>query len=358
MNKIKYNKDNHRNTELGWIPEDWTSPKLDEVFTFLNNASFTREQLNYNDVESVQYIHYGDIHATYRKQILDFEIENRIPKLNENILIPRNIDFLNDGDVIIADASEDYEGVGEATEIYNLKNLKAISGLHTFAIRDRGNSTAKGFRSYIFKNPTVKNSLKILATGSKVYGISKKNLAKLKLALPSLPEQQKIAQILSTWDKAIAQQEQLIAQKKQLKKGMMQQLLTAKLRFPGFVGEWEMVKMGTICKLQGGYAFESSQYKKNGIPIIRISNISNKNNYIELKEVIYYEKIENDSNFILKNGDLLIAMSGATIGKSSIYNLNEIGYLNQRVGKFNPVGSKIDYQFLIQFVFSNKFKEK
>jgi type I restriction enzyme S subunit len=130
MNKIKYNKDNHRNTELGWIPEDWTSPKLDEVFTFLNNASFTREQLNYNDVESVQYIHYGDIHATYRKQILDFEIENRIPKLNENILIPRNIDFLNDGDVIIADASEDYEGVGEATEIYNLKNLKAISGLH------------------------------------------------------------------------------------------------------------------------------------------------------------------------------------------------------------------------------------
>jgi type I restriction enzyme S subunit len=139
---------------------------------------------------------------------------------------------------------------------------------------------------------------------------------------------------------------------------MMQQLLTAKLRFPGFVGEWEMVKMGTICKLQGGYAFESSQYKKNGIPIIRISNISNKNNYIELKEVIYYEKIENDSNFILKNGDLLIAMSGATIGKSSIYNLNEIGYLNQRVGKFNPVGSKIDYQFLIQFVFSNKFKEK
>ncbi|MGI9593152.1 MAG: restriction endonuclease subunit S, partial [Patiriisocius sp.] len=249
-----------QDAKLGVIPDGWTTPKISEVFQFINTTSFSRNQLNYDGDNELFYIHYGDIHATYKKPLLDFEIENNIPRLNSDVELPSSIQYLKDGDVIIADASEDYEGVGEAIEMKNLNGKKVISGLHTFALRDLKNKTVPGFRTYIFKNPNVKKALKTIATGSKVYGISKSNVQKFNIVLPPLPEQQKIAQILSTWDVAINKQEALIAQKQEQKKGLMQQLLTGKKRLSGFTDEWEEVRLGDISKSFSG-GTPSSQNK-------------------------------------------------------------------------------------------------
>lgn len=245
-------KEGYKKTKLGWIPEDWETPRIDEVFDFLSTNSLSRNQLNYEEEEGVYNIHYGDIHATYKRPILDFENESRVPKINKEIAISQNSDFLKDGDLVVADASEDYEGVGEAIELKNVNERKVISGLHTFAFRDKTNKTAEGFRVYIFRNPLVKKALKTIATGSKVYGISKGNLQKFKIVLPTLPEQQKIATILSTWDSAIAKQEQLISAKHEFKKGLMQLLLTGKKRFEGFEGEWEEIKIGQYSTMYSG----------------------------------------------------------------------------------------------------------
>ncbi|MBO6515218.1 MAG: restriction endonuclease subunit S [Bacteroidia bacterium] len=70
-----------------------------------------------------------------------------------------------------------------------------------------------------------------------------KDLGKFEIPYPSLKEQSKIAEILSTWDEAIEQTQKLIEQLKQRKKGLMQQLLTGKKRLKGFSGEWGSVKM-------------------------------------------------------------------------------------------------------------------
>jgi type I restriction enzyme S subunit len=98
--------------------------------------------------------------------------------------------------------------------------------------------------------------LQILGIGSTVSGISLKDLRKLPIPLPPLPEQKKIAEILSTWDQAIEKLEKLIALKEKRKKGLMQQLLTGKKRLPGFgkpvekngdVPEgWERVKLRDV----------------------------------------------------------------------------------------------------------------
>lgn len=247
-----FKREGYKKTKLGWIPEDWETPRIDEVFDFLSTNSFSRNQLNYEEEEGVYNIHYGDIHATYERPILDFEIQNRVPKINKGIAISDNADYLKDGDLVIADASEDYEGVGEAIELKNVNERKVISGLHTFAFRDKTNKTSEGFRVYIFRNPLVKKALKTIATGSKVYGISKGNLQKFKIVLPTLPEQQKIATILSTWDRAIAKQEQLIIAKQEFKKGLMQLLLTGKKRFEEFEGEWELKFLSDIMTIGNG----------------------------------------------------------------------------------------------------------
>lgn len=66
------------------------------------------------------------------------------------------------------------------------------------------------------------------------------------IPFPTVPEQQKIASILSTWDKAIELKEQLIEEKKKQKSGLMQKLLTGKVRLPGFEGEWEKIKFSKV----------------------------------------------------------------------------------------------------------------
>lgn len=137
----------------------------------------------------------------------------------------------------------------------------------------------------------------------------------------------------------------------------MQKLLTGETRLPGFHGEWEEVKLGEVLDIQGGYAFKSKEYlKKGGIPIIRISNIQ-RNIDIE-NDIVYYNKLDIDKKFLVEDKDLLIAMSGATTGKTAVYRYNNYAYLNQRVGKFVPNRSKLANEYLIQIVNTKIFAGK
>lgn len=129
------------------------------------------------------------------------------------------------------------------------------------------------------------------------------------------------------------------------------------LRFPEFQndGEWILTPVGKYYKVQGGFAFRSSEFKKSGTPIIRISNIPNEGIYIDISNSVYYDRIENEVNFLISKGDLLIAMSGATTGKTAVYNQIGKAYLNQRVGLFKSTNSHNYYPFICQWVKSNYF---
>ena len=103
------------------------------------------------------------------------------------------------------------------------------------------------FLIHIFKTNTffkqVKNDL-----GATINSINNSNLLNFKIPLPPLDEQEKIAEILSTWDEAINLTINLIESKKQFKKALMQNLLTAKIRFPEFQDEWEEIRLSEICR--------------------------------------------------------------------------------------------------------------
>lgn len=129
------------------------------------------------------------------------------------------------------------------------------------------------------------------------------------------------------------------------------------LRFPEFQndGEWELTPVGKYYKVQGGFAFRSSEFKKSGIPIIRISNIPNDGIHIDTNNCVYYDRIANEDNSLISKGDLLIAMSGATTGKTAIYNQDGEAYLNQRVGLFRSINNQNYYPFICQWVKSDYF---
>ena len=92
---------------------------------------------------------------------------------------------------------------------------------------------------------------------------------------------------------------------------------------------WSLCRIGDVCSFENGYAFSSHDYKESGVPLIRISNIAD--NQIDIEQCVYIQGPVNE-RFIVKKGDLLIALSGATTGKMGVYNLDTKAYLNQRVG--------------------------
>ncbi|MCB4758782.1 MAG: restriction endonuclease subunit S [Sulfurovum sp.] len=230
MGKVR---EGYKWTKVGVIPEDWDVVKVNDVFIFIKTYSNSRADLsNQGDIE---YLHYGDIHTKY-KYHLDLNL-NSLPKISSE-KIKGNIEYVKDGDIFIADASEDYADIGKSIEAINVNNKKIISGLHTFLLRDKNNNFTSKYKGFIFYNENVSKNIKKIATGISVLGISKTNLGKLLIPLPPLKEQQKIAQILSTWDDAISKQEELIVAKERLKKGLMQRWIIS--------DQWEMIKLDEI----------------------------------------------------------------------------------------------------------------
>jgi type I restriction enzyme S subunit len=105
---------------------------------------------------------------------------------------------------------------------------------------------------------------------------------------------------------------------------------------------WVWVRLGDICKVQGGYAFKSKDYKNEGIPVLRISNI--KNNSVQFdEETVYVDRKLKEfyADFLLRKGDIVIALSGATTGKYGIYKREDEAFLNQRVGRLKFIGQNL-----------------
>lgn len=115
--------------------------------------------------------------------------------------------------------------------------------------------------------------------GLAIKGITKESLADILFLLPPLSEQEKIAGILGTWDEAIEKLSDLIEQKKLLKKGLMQKLLTGKTRLPGFTQPWKEVKLEEVIKenkvvIEKGKTLTSENIIEGNIPVIAGGKIS------------------------------------------------------------------------------------
>lgn len=208
----------------GELKNGWTLATYGEVFDFMSTAAYSRANLGDT---GCGYIHYGDIHTLWDNHI---ELnKTNLPKINLEMAKPYTL--LKNGDVIMADASENYDGVGKSIEIKGVEDIIVISGLHTFLLRDKKERFVNGFRGYIHQISIVKRQLNQLATGLKVYGVSKNNLKKIEIPVPPQGEQVKITKTLEDMDSEILAIESKLRKTKQLKKGMMQSLLTGKIRF-------------------------------------------------------------------------------------------------------------------------------
>ena len=105
-------------------------------------------------------------------------------------------------------------------------------------------------------------------------------------------------------------------------------------------------KLGDYATVSGGYAFKSEHFQKNGVPIIRISNI-NDGEVVADNDVCYSKNFwDENAAFRVQKNDILMAMSGATTGKIGIYKATEPLLLNQRVAMIRCIENKATPLFL------------
>ena len=203
------------------------------------------------------------------------------------------------------------------------------------------NSDAKGFVLNVLKSEIFLSKLYSLPGGTKQANLSATQIREISVLIPPLPEQQKIAKILSTWDKAISMTERLIDNSTQQKKALMQQLLTGKKRLlddegQRFEGEWEEVSIGSTSKcFSGGTPSRTKdEYYNGNIPWITSGKLNDR--YVDsVNEYITELGLQNSSAKIVKNGSILVAMYGATAGKVALNTLDG-ATVNQAVLALEP----------------------
>ena len=204
---------------------EWETFVFGDLFDFISNNAFTRAQLS--DSGKVKNIHYGDILTKFGAYIS--ADSNEIPYIEREIDLSRFAEksYLQSGDIVIADTAED-ETVGKALEVINVE-CPVLAGQHTLLCRPKVRFSEK-FLGYYLNTACYHDQLLPFIVGTKVSSISKASVAQTRLAMPKYEEQQAISCILSDMDDDITELEKKLAKYRQVKQGMMQQLLTGKIR--------------------------------------------------------------------------------------------------------------------------------
>lgn len=324
---------------------EWKVVRLGEIAHFFKGKGISKAEVS--DTGTTPCIRYGELYTYYKEIVRD--VKSYMDISTDNLVLSKA------NDVIIPSSGETKEDISTASCI--IEDGIALGG-DINIIRSSANGI---FLSYYLNN-AKKNDIAKIAQGISIIHLYNEQLQNLSIALPSLPEQQKIASFLTSLDELISAHTQKLEALKSHKKGLMQQLFpangekTPKLRFPEFKndGEWEEVRLGEIGTLKNGYAFKSDSYKESGVyKIITISNV--KNGYLDLSKYNTIDKIPSDisDHQILNIEDILISMTG-NVGRVCMVSETDC-LLNQRVGIFQ-VYEGINKYFIFSILNSPSFE--
>ena len=249
--------------------------------------------------------------------------------------------LLHPGDIIISARGT----VGEVAQI----GKTAAFNQSCYGLRATGGYSSD-YLYYMLKYQV--RYLKSVANGAVFDTIVVKTFDRMKASVPDLPTQARIADILSAYDDLIENNNRRIALLEKAAQELYKEWFV-RFRFPGYETAkfenglptgWEIKKIGDIARIKSGYAFKSEWWSDEGVPVIKIKDIQNTTiDFSDLSRVSEVHALL-AKQFFVTEGDLLIAMTGATIGKLALVPFSsERLVVNQRVGKFflgdNPVST-------------------
>lgn len=290
----------YRQTEVGVIPEEWEVEVVGEAFEIRNQLRLPISQA-VRERMSGSYPYYGP--TSVQGWINEYRVEGEHALIGE------------DGDHFLK--WRDQAMTLLVTGKFNVNN-------HAHIVRGTKNLTAWFF--WFFANRDISSYLTRQGAGR--YKLTKATLQKLPCALPPFPEQRAIASALSDVDELLGGLDRLIAKKRDLKQAAMQQLLTGQTRLPGFHGEWEVKRLGSLLRFQVGFPFSSSFFNEKGEGIRLV-----KNRDLKSDDQMFHYNGKYEEVFVVRDGDVLVGMDGDFL--PCRWNKGR-ALLNQRVGRIVP----------------------
>lgn len=286
-------------------PEGWEVKLLGDIGYFSKGQGINRDNMHSGAIPCIRY---GEIYTHHN---------NYIKKFYSHISIEVSKDSrkLRTGELLFAASGETKEDIGKCVAFIDNCEAYAGSDIIIFTPETDINSL---FLGYYLNSEYVKHQKSSKGQGDAIVHILAHSLAEITILLPPLPEQRRIAEVLSDTDTYITTLEQLIVKKEAVKQGVMQELLTGKRRLPGFKGEWveKMIDYYGIFISGSGFPVIYQNQKKEIYPFYKVGDFNNiDNEYIMITANNY---ISQATASILKCpivpcGSIIFAKIGAAI---------------------------------------------
>jgi len=302
------NRSGYKKTKVGWIPEDWECVRLGRVF----------ERRNARGTEGIPVFSVTQDRGLIGRDVLDRRVETKLSPEDSLLVEPGDIAY---------NMMRMWQGAVDVC-----REPCVVSPAYVVC-RPRVDRASSTFMLLFFKSP-----IGLYKLWSYSYGLVDdrlrlyfKDFRLVPAPLPSLLEQNAIAGVLECWDNAIRNYEKKIEKKRNIKKGLMQRLLSGKQRLPGFSGEWKDVELGTLGVTYPGLAGKTQHDFGGGKPFIPYMNIySNSSVCVNALGYVIVEEGERQNK--VQYGDLFFTTSSETpeeVGVSSVLlnNMEEL-YLN------------------------------
>ncbi len=352
----------YKSTDIGEIPKDWEVVPAVEVCN-----GTTQHFLDGDWVLSKDMDENGDIRLVQLGNIGEGKfIDDSKRWISQEKLRELGCKLLRTGDILVSRMADP---VARSCILPNLP-YQSITAVDVAVIRPNAHVFDTNFVNNLFNSKIVRSQAYSFSAGATRPRISRSNLERIQLPKPPLGEQSKVASILLTIDAMIQKTDEIISKTQQLKKGLMQQLLTKGIGHTKFkkaeIGEipeeWKVVRLGELVDVLNGRFFPSEHYTDNGIKLLRPGNL-HEEGFIDWNQgntrYLPVEYASSAKEWIVRGNEIVINLTAQSLeeeflGRACITSEDEYCLLNQRIARFTP--RNIDPVFLFWVMKSGVFR--
>lgn len=346
-------KEGYKKTELGWIPDEWEIKQLKNLGESIIGLTYSPDNLV--DEEGTLVLRSSNIKGN-RLSFNDNKYVNK--KIPDKLITKEN-------DILVCSRNGSKDLIGKCALIDKNSVGNSFGAFMTIYRGEYNQFLFQVFNSFMLKRQIYNN------LGATINQITTDNLNKFKVPFPPLKEQQKIAEILSTVDTQIDDTDKLIEKTKELKKGLMQRLLTKGIGHTEFkiteVGEipveWEIITVGKLVTLLKSGLSRSLKEENVGVPCIRSNNI--KEDKLVLNDLKYWYNMDDKGakieDYILDEGDIIVNFinSISQIGKGCIFNKNDFRTIyTTNLLRIKVDNSKIINTFFYYYIQTERYRKE
>lgn len=326
-----YKETSFQQTPVGEIPQDWEVRELDSL---------------------------AEIYDSKRIPLSKMERKNKkgpYPYCGANGIIDYLDDYIFDGEYVLL--AEDGGAYGKFENTAYLMGGKFWVNNHAHILKTIEGKASNQFLKTMFDFL----DLNFYIVGSTRKKLNQERMRKIKIPTPPLPEQRAVVGVLGVVDSALELADQVIAKCERLKRGLMHQLLTRGIghtetkqtpigKIPK---EWEVTKIGEAAETSSGGTPSRGvkEYFDGGIPWVKSGELKD-NTLYSTEETISKEGLKNSATKMFPKGTLLIALYGATVGKTTILGIDAT--TNQAICAILPKSDCINPEFLKYFIISRR----